>query len=148
MDAKEYLDQAYMLDNLIASELKEADRYHQMALSLRSPGFEEHYNPNRPTDAPFVSGLESVWELEETARMHAKKLSDLKKQINEVINRVPNQNERMLLKYRYLDHLKWEQIGDRLYAGRTTLFRWHRSALEHVVVPEDAIIVKTEHDGT
>ena len=70
MTVKEYLHQAYRLDHRIDSDIAEMERLRGMACSVSSPGFEEHYNPNRPTDAPYVRSLEKVWELQ-------KKVDDL-----------------------------------------------------------------------
>ena len=55
MTVKEYLHQAYRLDHRIDSDIAEMERLRGMACSVSSPGFEEHYNPNRPTDAPFYN---------------------------------------------------------------------------------------------
>ena len=47
MTAKEYLKQAYRLDHRINSDIAEMERLREMVSSVGSPGFEEHYNPNR-----------------------------------------------------------------------------------------------------
>ena len=36
-------------------------------------------------------------------------------------------------------NLTWEQIGDELHADRTTVYRWHNSAVNHVKLPENPI---------
>lgn len=46
MTAKEYLRQAYRLDHRIDSDITEMERLREMACSIGSPGFEEHYDPN------------------------------------------------------------------------------------------------------
>lgn len=63
MTAKEYLRQAYRLDHRINSDLAELERLRDMEGSISSPSFEEHYNPNRNTEAPFIRCLEKVWDL-------------------------------------------------------------------------------------
>ena len=116
MTPKEYLKQAYRLDQKINSDIAEAARLREMASSVGSPGFEEHYNPNRPTEAPFVRCLERVWELEQKINAEIDKLVDLKEQIRTVIDQVENPDEQMVLRYRYIHNWTWEQIGDTLYA--------------------------------
>ena len=64
MTAKEYLRQAYRLDHRIDSDITEMERLREMACSIGSPGFEEHYDPNHATEAPFVRALEKVWKME------------------------------------------------------------------------------------
>jgi len=68
-----------------------------------------------------------------------------REEIKGVIEQLENKDERMLLLYRYVQGMKWEDIGEQLHAGRTTLHRWHKQALSKIKVPESQ---KTEHNGT
>lgn len=141
MTPKEYLKQSYRLDQKINSDIAEAARLREMASSIGSPGFEEHYNPNRPTEASFVRCLERVWELEQKINAEIDKLVNLKEQIRTVIDRVENPDEQLVLRYRYIHNWTWEQIGDALFADESTIRRWHGRALQHIAVPEDCIII-------
>lgn len=141
MTPKEYLKQAYRLDQKINSDIAEAARLREMAAGVGSPGFEEHYNPNRATEAPFVRCLEKVWELEQKINAEIDKLVDLKEQIRGVIDMVENPDEQMVLRYRYIHNYTWEQIGDALYADERTVRRWHGRGLQHIKVPEDCIVI-------
>ena len=141
MTAKEYLRQAYRLDHRIDSDITEMERLREMACSIGSPGFEEHYNPNHATEAPFVRALEKVWKMEEKINGEIDRLVDLKAQIRSVIEAVSDPNERMVLRYRYIHNMTWEQIGDELHAGESSIRRWHGEALTHVVLPEDPIMI-------
>ena len=60
MTAKEYLEQVYYLDSRIRSNLQELADLREMVYSVFSPSLEQSYNPNRPTEAPFVRGIESM----------------------------------------------------------------------------------------
>ncbi len=139
MTVKEYLRQAYRLDHRINSDIAEMERLREMADSVGSPGFEEHYNPNRPTEAPFVRCLEKVWGLEQKINSEIDRFIDFKAQMREVIVTASNADEQMVLRYRYIHNMTWERIGDELNADRTTVYRWHNSALNHVTLPEDPI---------
>lgn len=141
MTPKEYLKQSYRLDQKINSDIAEAARLREMAASVGSPGFEEHYNPNRPTEAPFVRCLERVWEMEQKINAEIDKLVDLKEQIRTVIDKVENPDEQMVLRYRYIHNWTWEQIGDALFADERTIRRWHGRGLQHIEVPENCIII-------
>ena len=141
MTAKEYLRQAYRLDHRINSDIAEMERLREMAASVGSPGFEEHYNPNRSTDAPFIHCLEKVWELQEKINKELARLIDLKDQMRDVIDKVDNADAQMVLRYRYIHNLTWEQIGDELCADESTVRRWHRQALASVVVPDEPIVI-------
>ena len=58
MTPKAYLNQAYRLEQRIRLHQEELENLRMLAASVGSPGFEEHYNPNRPDDAPFVKTLD------------------------------------------------------------------------------------------
>ena len=141
MTPKEYLKQSYRLDQKINSDIAEAARLREMASSVGSPGFEEHYNPNRSTEAPFVRCFERVWELEQKINAEIDKLVALKEQIRTVIDKVENPDEQMVLRYRYIHNMTWEQIGDELRADESTVRRWHRRALAGVIVPDNPIVI-------
>ena len=139
MTVKEYLRQAYRLDHRIDSDISEMERLREMACSIGAPGFEEHYDPNHPTEAPFIRALEKVWKLEEKINAEIDRLVDLKAQMRGVIEAVSDPDERMVLRYRYIHNMTWEKIGDVLHADRTTVYRWHNTAIRHVVLTDDPI---------
>ena len=139
MTVKEYLRQAYRLDHRIDSDIAEMERLRAMACSIGAPGYEEHYDPNHPTEAPFIRALEKVWKLEEKINSEIDRLVDLKAQMRGVIEAVSDPDERMVLRYRYIHNMTWEKIGDVLHADRTTVYRWHNTAIRHVVLPDDPI---------
>ena len=141
MTAKEYLRQAYRLDHRINSHLAELAKLREMAVSISSPGFEEHYYPNRATEAPFAHALERIWEMEQEINAEIDKLVDLKDEIRGVIDMVQNADEQMVLRYRYIHNWTWEQIGDELRADERTVRRWHGNALAHVVVPKNPTVI-------
>lgn len=141
MTAKEYLKQAYRLDQRINSGLAELARLREMAASIGSPNFEERYDPNCPAEAPFVKALGKVWEMQERINAEVDKLVNLKEQIREAIDQVENPDEQMVLRYRYIHNYTWEQIGDELFADESTIRRWHGRALQHVTVPHDHIVI-------
>ena len=64
MTVKEYLGQAYLLDNRINSDTKELEELRLMSQTISSPGFEEHYNASRNTDAPYIHTLEKIFDME------------------------------------------------------------------------------------
>ena len=141
MTPKEYLRQAYRLDHRINSDIAEMERLQEMVGTVSSPSLEEHYNPNRPTEAPFIRRLEKVWELQDKINREIDRLIDLKAQMRDVIATVSDADEQMVLRYRYIHNLTWEQIGDERHADRTTVFRWHNVALQHITLPEEPITI-------
>lgn len=139
MTNKEYLRQAYRLDQKINSDIEEVARLREMASSISSPVLGDKVQTSRNSDAPFVRSIEKILMLEEKINREIDTLVDLKQQMREVIAAVPDTDERMVLRYRYIHNLTWEQIGNELNADARTIRRWHGSALVHVVLPEESI---------
>ena len=139
MTAKEYLSQAYQLDKRINSNIEEISRLREMVCSISSPSWEEKVQTPRHTYAPFVRCLEKIMDLEKVVNGEIDTLVDLKRQIRTAIESVPNTDEQLVLRYRYIHNCTWEQIGNELNADARTIRRWHGDALQKVKVPQDAI---------
>jgi len=136
MTAKEYLSQAYRLDQKINSHIEEVSRLRAMSQSISSPGWGERVQSSKSTDAPYVRCIEKIITLEQTIDAEIDALVDLKQEIRTVIEAVPNTDYRLLLRYRYIHNCTWEQIGAEMCADSRTVRRWHNEALKKVVVPE------------
>ena len=141
MTSKAYLDQAYRLEKRIRLDKEELEDLRTLAASVGSPGFEEHYNPNHASEAPFVKSLERIWEMEKKVNDELCLLLQLKGEIQSVINQLDNMDERLVLTYKYLKNYTWMRIGDELAADERTIRRWHSRALSHVKVPENPTII-------
>ena len=135
MDAHEYLSQAYRLEQRIQIKMEELTKLRTLAADVGSPGFEEHNNPNHPTDAPFTKTLERIWEKEKEVNEELNQLIRLRSEIQETINQVENVDERLILTYRYLKNCSWSQISEELCVSDRTIRRWYNNALSHVEVP-------------
>ena len=113
MTPKTYLNQAYRLEQRIRLQQEELGNLRTLAASVGSPGFEEHYNPNHPNDAPFVKTLDRIWEKEKKVNDEICLLLQLKDEIQSVIDQVDNMDERLILTYdEYVLRLKClQQLG-------------------------------------
>lgn len=141
MTAKEYLHQAYRLDQRINSNLEELAALREMASSISSPQLSERVQTSKQADAPFVKNLEKIMALEDRINTEVNLLMELKDEIRRVITAVPNTDERMVLKYRYVHNYTWEQIGTELHADSRTVRRWHGKALQHVILPKNPVTI-------
>ena len=139
MTSKEYLRQAYRLDLKINSDIEEVARLRSMATSITAPVLGDKVQSSRMGDAPYVRSIEKILMLEKRINQEIDTLVDLKEQMRGVIEAVPDTDERMVLRYRYVHNLTWEQIGTEMNADARTVRRWHGSALLHVVLPENPI---------
>lgn len=142
MRAKDYLKQAYRLDQRINSNIREVGELRAMAGSISSPQLSaDKVQTSHSEGAPFESTLIRILEMETKINAEIDLYVDLKNQIREVIGRIDNVDEQMVLRYRYIHNMTWEQIGTELYVDKSTVKRWHDSAISHVIVPEKPILI-------
>ena len=139
MTIKDYLSQAYRLDQRIDSNIREVSTLRKMMGNISSPMLGDRVQTTRSAEAPFVRSVEKIMALEDKINAEIDLLVDLKKQIRGVISAVPDTDERMVLCYRYIHNLTWEEISDELDESVSTVKRRHKSALAHMVLPEDFI---------
>ena len=62
-------------------------------------------------------------------------LISLREEINEQIDLLDSSEEQMLLRYRYIDGLTWDEIERMMNVSERTVFRIHGNALAHFSVP-------------
>lgn len=140
MNKKEYLRQAYLLDKRIKADMDEVVRLRELATSVSSLRYDREYvQTTRSIEAPFVKALIKVMDLEAKINVEITRLISLKEQILDVISKLESVDEQMILRYRYMSNMTWEDIGKELHAGVRTVIRWHGNALEHLVFPENPI---------
>ena len=142
MTIRDYRSQAYRLDQRIDSNIREVSTLRKMMGSISSPVLGDRVQTSRPAEAPFVRSIEKIMLLEEKINAEIDLLVDLKEQIRGVIAAVPDTDERMVLSYRYVHNLTWEQISDELNESVSTVKRRHKSALDHAVLPENFIQIE------
>lgn len=133
MTAKEYLEQAQQLDQLINSYIQEKEELRKMACSLSSPKLSlGKVQSSRTHEAPYERTLEKVWDLEEQISKEIDHFVDVKNEIRTVIRQVSNTDQQVILRMRYIHFLSWEEIADALgFTVRWTL-SLHGKALKAV----------------
>ena len=131
MNALEFLQQAYMLEQRIETKLHQISSLRSLAETMRS------YTGNEPVcHTRNVSALEDsvikIMEQEQALNEEIDWLVDLKKEILDVISEVKDLNFRLILEKRHLCFESWPQIGEEM--GHTD--RWaqtkHLMALQVV----------------
>ncbi len=136
MTAKEYLRQAYRLNELIDSRITELERLRDYSTRLTSCSFEgERVSKSRSGEAPFAKIIDKIVDLEKVINRDIDRYVDLKMEMNVAIDRVSNVDERLLLRYRYLNNYSWDDIAQLLNVSGRTVHRIHSSALYNFSVP-------------
>ena len=130
MTAKEYLSKVKRLDEAINCRLRELEYWRDLSCRLSGGSFDENYDPNPPTEAPFTRCLEKIDEIERDVNAKVDTLVDLRRAVNRAIDAMDNRDEQILLRCRYLDGLSWEDICRIMNISLRTVHRLHSAALE------------------
>lgn len=134
MNAKQFLRQAYKLNELIESDKDELENLRSLSTSIAGDMTQERVQTSASSDK-IVNIVARIVDLENEIHDEIEQLIALKKQIRDVINKLENVNEKLVLKYRYLMFFQWEEICDKMHYSPRQIHRFHDSALENIEVP-------------
>jgi len=137
MQTKTYLKQAYRLNELIQSDQQELEDLRLLAGSVPGIDYSKDKVQSSPSgDAGFTNIVMKIIELEAAINNDIERLLALKLEIRETINAVQDNEERLLLKYRYLNFMSWEDVCSYMQVSMRTAHRIHKAALENIIIPE------------
>ena len=130
MGAREYLQQVYRLNELINSNLAELEELRALATSITPGDISQDKVQSNPQNDKTGNIVAKIVDLKATVNNEIDEYVDIKKEVRTKIMFVPDNTERLILKYRYLQFLTWEQIAVKL----NYTFQWvhvlHKRALK------------------
>ena len=131
MNAKEYLNQAYRLDQRISSKLEQV-----AALRALTQRVTASYEGEVVSRTRNVSALEDtlfrLMEAEAELNSTIDALVDLKREVYATIQKVEKPEYQFLLEMRYLCFKSWIEIADQMHLEEHYVFRVHGQALREV----------------
>lgn len=131
MTAKEYLSQAYHLDQRINSLIAQEDSLNGLATKCTSVMTGMPHSPNHGTSS-MENAIVKIVDLQHEINDEIDRLVDLKVEIATVIHSMDNPEYSLLLEQRYLCFRTWPEIASQLgYSLRHTQ-RLHEEALANV----------------
>ena len=131
MTAKEYLKQMYRLNELLKSYGDELTMLRQLSNGLVSCMQEHVSGGELPGDTKTINTLAKVVELEEKIKKEMDSLILLQKDVHESIRNVKDKDEQLLLRYRYIEFLNWNEIAEKMNFSIRNIHRLHAQALQH-----------------
>lgn len=134
MTNKEYLGQAYRIDQRINSKIEQVSSLRELATKATAtisdmPGAATP-NVHRMSDVVC-----KIVALEAEINADIDTLVDLKREIVSVIKAVENPEYQTLLELRYLCFRSWEEIAVAMRYNVRTIYRIHDQAVENVQIP-------------
>ena len=131
MKIKEYLMQAYRIDQRINSKLEQIASLHDLATKATVTYSDMPRNPNRGK-SKIEDAIIKIMELEEEINKDIDKLVDLKADITHLIKKLDSHEYQIILEQRYLSFKSWEQIAVDMGYSMQHTFRLHDKALREL----------------
>ena len=128
MTAKEYLTQAYYLDQRINGKLEQLMGLREIAVKATSMLSNVRQGGTRKTTR-MEDTIVKIIELENEINRDIDRLVDLKFEIVSVIKSISNIEYQTVLELRYLCYKKWEQIAVIMGCGIDNVFKLHKKSL-------------------
>jgi len=129
MKAKEYLSQAYRLDQRINSKLEQVTSLRALAAKTTA-----HIQAERVSETKQRSQMENaimkLIDLEHEIDADIDRLVDLKREMASFIDKLENPYYSMLLELRYLGGRTWENVADIMDYDVRWIYRLHGKALK------------------
>ena len=129
MTVKEYLGQAYRIDQRINSKLEQVGSLRALAAKATSTISDMPHSGSR--DVQSMEGIiVKIIDLENEINADIDTLVDLKREIVGIIKAVDNPEYQTLLELRYLCFFSWEKVAVEMDYDLRYLHKLHRKALE------------------
>ena len=128
MKIKEYLMQAYRIDQRINSKLEQIASLHDLATKATVTYSDMPRNPNKGK-SKIEDAIIKIMELEDEINHDIDRLVDLKTDITHLIKNLDSHEYQIILEQRYLCFKSWEQIAVEMGYSIQHTFRLHDAAL-------------------
>ena len=124
MNAKQYLEQAIVLQNSIKSLQEEIETYRTLAEGAGAIRYDrDGSQTQRSQNAPFETPLIIAADLEREAKKEIRELWESLREIRLVIGQVEDAEVQQVLRYKYLTNQTNEAIGSALNISTSTVKR-------------------------
>lgn len=122
-----YLSRYRQLNQRIDRLLEEQSRWREMALKItpvlsQTPGGGE-------SGSPIERPMDKVLEIDEEINREIDELQTVRQEIRAVLDQLEDENLKLLMEYRYIDGLTWEQIAEKMDYSRQWVTSLHGTAL-------------------
>lgn len=134
MTAKEYLSQAFHIDQRISSKLSQVMRLREAATSCTAT-LSDMPRPDSPSRQQMADTICKIVDLEREINEDIDRLVDLKAKARRTINAVSDPDQQLILELRYLCYKPWNEIMTELGYSEPTIYRLHGEALKKILVP-------------
>ena len=125
-----YLSRYRRLNQRIDRLLEEQSRWRERALKItptlsQAPGGGE-------SGSPIERPMDKVLEIDVEINREIDKLQIVRQEIRNTLNQLEDENLKLLMEYRYIDGLTWEQVAEKMHYSWRHTCRLHGEALAKI----------------
>lgn len=133
MEMRDYLERPTKLYQKIKENEKCAAQWRSLASSLSSTVFDqERVSTSRNTNAPFVSSMDKAMDMEQMIQQQYGELAELKTEVTATIYLLEDPLMQLVLLYRYVQIMCWNDVIEALALPRCKVFRLHKAAISEL----------------
>ncbi len=133
MDAKEFLNQATVLNEKINMDFLHLQKLRQMLERLGGSGLQrEHVQGGELPNSPATKIVDQIADLESEIDRELAEYEVVLEQIKEAIASCEDQNEIRILKGRYLENRKLTDVGKEIGLSESWTYSLHKTAIEKI----------------
>jgi hypothetical protein len=130
MNAKQFLRRAYKLNVRIDSKLEQLEHWKSLAFKITSVLKADFVDNGSRPKSPMENAVVRIVVAENELNDAIERFINIKKDINETLDLMDNENERILLELRYLCFNSWEEIAVKMNICVSYTFELHKNALK------------------
>ena len=134
MTPKDFLSQAWKIDERIEQKIEERERLEARLTAGRMSNLS---GMPRGGKYDWTDAEANVLQLTEKIKSEIAELCRIKRQVNDAIDAVADSRYRNVLEMRYRNYMQWETISEKTGYALRYLYRLHGEALECVKVPDN-----------
>ena len=133
-NVKEYLSQAFHIDKQLKSKLEQLSVLRELATTTTQPLSDMPGSPNRNIDR-MEKAIIKIMDMEKEISEEVDALLDLKNEIAQCIKAVNDIDCQLILEFRYLCFMSWEDIAAEMNFTVRNVHILHGKALKMIEVP-------------
>lgn len=128
----QYLSRYRRLNQRIDHLLEEQSRWRERALKItptlsQAPG-------GGGSGSPIERPMDKVLEIDEEINREIDTLQTIRQKIRETLNQLEDENLKLLMEYRYIDGMTWEQVAVKMHYSYMQICRLHGKALKTIML--------------
>ena len=127
----QYLSRHKNLDRRIERKCEELSRWRERATKITPTLSDTPKSPSSGADS-IQTAVEHIIELESEINADIDQLTDTRREISEAIQTVKDEKLQLLLEYRYVDGMTWDQIAVKMEYSYMHICRLHGKALSNL----------------